>query len=139
MTGNNAGDAFYSDNNGNHLIGGTGNDTFYVGRGGDTVTGGGGHDTFVFNENPWSAYGHITDFSATDTIDLSPTLAKAGYAGADPIADGFVKIGSDAAGDAQVFIDPNGTAGVSNGWWLATTLDGVQASSLHMDHGWITG
>ena len=85
VTGNNAGDTFHSNNNANHLIGGTGDDTFYIGRAGDTVTGGGGHDTFMFNENPWSPYGHITDFNADDVIDLTPTLAKASYSGSDPV------------------------------------------------------
>ena len=137
VTGNNAGDTFNSTDNGNHLVGGTGADTFYVGRGGDIVTGGGGADTFVFNQNPWSAYGHITDFSTQDTMNLTPTLQKAGYTSGDPVAEGYVKFASDASGNAQVWFDPAPTGGGS--WWLVATLDGVAAANLHANAGLITG
>ncbi len=137
VAGNNAGDVFYSNDTGNHLIGGSGADTFYIGRGGDTVTGGGGADKFVFDANPWNG-GHITDFNAADQIDFSTTLGKAGYYGSDPVGAGYMKIASDGAGDAQVWIDPNGSFGAADGWWLATTLDGVAASSLHVNGGIVT-
>jgi Ca2+-binding RTX toxin-like protein len=136
ITGNNAGDTFISDNNGNALIGGTGNDTFYMGRGGDWATGGGGSDTFVFQGTPWAG-GHITDFGAGDKIDLTGLLAASGYTGADPVGAGYLKV-VDGAGGAQLWsnLDPV-SAGM--GWWLVTTVDHVSAASLHVSGAFVTG
>jgi Ca2+-binding RTX toxin-like protein len=138
VTGNNAGDTFTSNNTGNHLIGGTGADTFVIGRAGDVVTGGAGPDSFVFKETPWSG-ARITDFAAgQDGIDLTSLLARSGYAGSDPIADGYVKITADASGAAQVWSDLDHVS-PGAGWWLVATLDGVATSSLHMHGAFITG
>ena len=136
VTGNAQGDTFYSNDTTNHLIGGAGNDTFYMGRGGDVVTGGGGADTFIYNQNPWNS-SEIKDFTSQDKIDFTPTLARAGYHGSDPIGAGFMKVTTDSAGEAQIWLDPNDTYGAS-GWWLAVTLDGVAASSLTIQGGVIT-
>jgi beta-glucanase (GH16 family) len=137
ITGNGSGDTFISNNAGNHLTGGAGADTFVIGRGGDVVTGGAGADTFLFKETPW-APGHITDFTGgQDHIDLTGLLAKSGYAGSNAIADGYIKIVADGAG-AQIWSNLEPLGG-GLGWWLATTLDGVDAASLQMQGGVITG
>ena len=127
-----AGQTFTSDNNGDHWTGTAGNDTFILGRGGDVVTGNGGNDTFVQHETPWTA-GHITDFSAGDTMDLSGMLAIDGYKSGDAVAEGYLKITADAAGEAQIWSHLGGQ------WWLVDTLDHVAPSSLHVNGAFITG
>jgi beta-glucanase (GH16 family) len=137
VTGNDAGDTFISNNTGNRLIGGAGADAFDIGRGGDVVTGGDGADRFVFAETPWAA-GHITDFTAgQDVVEISGLLARSGYTGSDPVADGYIRIVADAAG-AQIWsnLDP---VSPGAGWWLVTTLDGVSASVLQLHNGVISG
>jgi Ca2+-binding RTX toxin-like protein len=123
--GSTTGQTYTSDNNGDHWTGTAGDDVFNLGRGGDVVTGNGGADLFKFAETPWAG-GHITDFSSDDVLDLSGLLARSGYAGADPIADGYIKIADDGAGDGQVWSFLGGQ------WWLATTLDHVAAGALQM-------
>jgi Ca2+-binding RTX toxin-like protein len=137
VTGNNAGDVFHSDNSGNVFHGGTGNDTFHLGRGGDWATGGGGNDTFAFAETPWAA-GHITDFGAGDTVDLTGLLAASGYTGSDPVGAGYIKLTSDSSGDAQIWSNL-GKVDPGYGWWLVTTLDGEASSALHVHGAFITG
>jgi hypothetical protein len=129
--GNNLGDTFHSDNNVAYLFGGTGNDTFNLGRGGDWAAGGGGNDVFAFSATPWAA-GGVTDFTAGDKVDLTGLLASSGYTGADPIGAGVIKITDDGQGDAQIWSHLNST------WWQVTTLQHVQASSLHMSGAFIT-
>jgi hypothetical protein len=130
--GNNLGDTFHSDNNTAYLFGGTGNDTFDFGRGGDWAQGGGGADTFVFAATPWAG-GGITDFGPDDKIDLTGLLASSGYTGSNAIGAGVIKITDDGQGDAQIWSNLNSS------WWLVTTLQHVQASSLHMSGAFITG
>jgi Ca2+-binding RTX toxin-like protein len=124
---------FTSDNNGDHWTGTSSNDFFNLGRGGDTVTGNGGADTFRFAETPWAG-GHITDFGPDDVLDLSPMMARYGYAGSDP--GGRITIAPDGAGGAQVWFNMGGLAGAS-GNWLVTTLDHVSPSSVQVSNGLI--
>jgi beta-glucanase (GH16 family) len=130
VRGNNDGDIFDSNNNGNHLTGGTGADTFHLGRGGDIVAGGAGSDVFAFAETPWAG-SHITDFAAGDAIDLTGLLAKSGYTGSDPVTDGYIKLTADGSGSAQIWSDMDGP-GTGSGWWLAATLDGTPLSGVQM-------
>jgi Ca2+-binding RTX toxin-like protein len=127
-----SGQAYWDDNNGDWVTGTSGNDTFNLGRGGDHVTGNGGNDTFVFHETPWNG-GHITDFSAGDTLDLSGMLAGDGYTGGDAVAEGYLAVTADSAGEAQIWSHLNGQ------WWLVDTLDHVAPSSLHVNGAFITG
>jgi Ca2+-binding RTX toxin-like protein len=92
------------------------------------LTGGGGSDSFVFNFAPWSA-GHITDFTpGTDKIDVSAVLSSYGYSGPNPIADGWLILTSDGAGDTQVRVNPHDP---SWPWtYLITTVDHVAPTSL---------
>jgi Ca2+-binding RTX toxin-like protein len=132
--GNDAGDTFIvAKSTGNALYGGAGNDTFDMGRNGDWASGGGGSDTFVFQATPWAA-GGITDFDpAHDKLDLTGLLANAGYTGTDPVGAGYLKLTDDGQGDAQVWSNLNSV------WWLVTTLQHVQVSSLHVNGAFITG
>jgi beta-glucanase (GH16 family) len=131
--GNDAGDTFIVANStANALYGGAGNDTFYMGRSGDWAAGGGGSNTFIFQATPWTA-GGITDFGPNDKIDLTGLLANDGYTGSDPVGAGYLKITDDGQGDAQIWSNLNST------WWLVTTLDHVQVSSLHVSGAFISG
>lgn len=77
----------------NVLIGGSGNDTIRGGGGWDILTGNGGSDRFVFDNASVAAGGRarITDFTASDIIDLSGIDAVSG--GGD---DAFHYIGRTA-------------------------------------------
>lgn len=125
-----------SNNTGNTLIGGAGDDIFHLGRGGDMVTGGTGSNDFAYAETPWAG-GTITNFDgAHDEIDVSGLLAKSGYTGSDPFADGYLQLTSDTNGNAQLWSDVHQSG--NDGWWLVATLDGVSTSSLHYSGGLIT-
>jgi beta-glucanase (GH16 family) len=127
--GSTAGQTYTSDNAGDHWTGTAGNDLFNLGRGGDVATGAGGADTFAFAETPWAG-ATITDFNpADDKVDLSALLAKEGYTGSDPIADGYIKIADDSSGQAQIWSNLDKVqAGL--GWYLVATLEHVPSASL---------
>ena len=112
------------------LVGGAGSDTLNASQGSDALTGGAGADHFVFGKLPWNA-GHVTDFQrGVDVIDLRPLFAAAGYAGVDPVADGYLRLESNGAGGTKLLVDSDGW-GSGNPWPIhITTLDGVAPSSL---------
>jgi hypothetical protein len=115
---------------GQTLTGGAGADTLNAGQGPDRLIGGGGGDHFVFGKLPWNA-GHVGDFKpGSDVIDLRPLFKAAGYAGSNPLADGYVRFEADGAGGARVMFDPDGHGQASPWATTITTLDGVAPSSL---------
>ena len=124
------GEVFISAGPGSTLAGGAGNDTLIGGRGDEVLTGGAGADTFSFPAEPWSP-NRITDFTVgVDRLDLSSLFQKAGYTGADPVADRYVTLLDDGAGGAQVLFDRDGT-GPSPQWAnYILKLDNVSASGL---------
>lgn len=123
------GQVLTSDQYADTLQGGAGSDTLHAGRGPDLLTGGGGADAFAFGELPWNA-GHVTDFTVgTDRLDLSALFQASGYAGADPVADGWVRFDPDGAGGTKVYLDTNGPAAGGDWPWLITTLDGVPVTT----------
>jgi beta-glucanase (GH16 family) len=132
------GQTFTSDNNGDHWAGTSGNDSFNLGRGGDYASGGGGADTFKFAEVPW-ARAEITDFNASDSIDLSAMFTRYGYSSTDPVADGRLKIVSDGAGGSQIWFDMDGLPVGTGGTWQLLQLDHFAASNLHVNGAFITG
>jgi beta-glucanase (GH16 family) len=131
------GQTFTSDDHGDQWVGTSGNDVFNLGRGGDYVTGNGGADTFKFAQIPWAG-GHITDFSASDMLDLSGMFASVGYSGSNPVADGRLAFVSDGQGGTQIWFDADGLPIGSGGTWLVTTLDHVAPSSLSISNGLIS-
>ncbi|MDJ0598375.1 MAG: ExeM/NucH family extracellular endonuclease [Crocosphaera sp.] len=93
-----------------NLTGTDGNDTITGFQGRDTVTGGAGDDTFAYTSIV-DGGDIITDFEVgSDKIDLSQLLDGVGFAGIDPIADGYLGF-SSRRDDTIVSIDPDGTAG----------------------------
>ncbi|NEQ72488.1 MAG: type I secretion C-terminal target domain-containing protein [Okeania sp. SIO2C9] len=93
-----------------NLIGTDGDDTITGFRRRDVLTGGGGDDTFVYT-SIIDARDIITDFEVgSDKIDLAELLDGVGFAGFDPIADGYVGFRS-RRGNTILTIDPDGTAG----------------------------
>ena len=100
---------------GSNLTGGAGDDTLIAGHGPDTMAGAGGADHFEWDALPWQG-GEITDFThGADHIDLSRLLASVGYAGSDPIADGYVRLASNGAGDTWLYFDTDGH-GTTDQW-----------------------
>jgi Ca2+-binding RTX toxin-like protein len=93
---------------GSTLTGGAGADTLHASQGDDWLTGGAGADHFVFGKEPWSPI-HITDFQpGEDKIDLTALLDAVGYAGSDPVADGYLAI---IDGGTKVLFDDDGPGG----------------------------
>ncbi len=128
VTANNLGDTITTNDAASTLIGGTGNDTLIAGHGADTLSGG-GDDSFVFNVLPWNA-GHITDFNPTaDVLDLHGIFAGIGYAGSNPVGDGYLNFVDDGSGNTKVYVDPQGPGTAIP--ILVTTLDHVLPSALH--------
>jgi len=129
VTANDEGDTITSNDYGSTLNGGTGNDTFIAGHGADQITGNGGNDSFVFNYLPWNA-GQIGDFNtAADTLNLTGIMQSVGYTGSNPQADGYVTFVDDGAGNAKVYVDPQGPS--TQIPILVTTLEHVSAAALH--------
>jgi hypothetical protein len=115
------GQALTSPGPGASLTGGAGADTLTASEGLDTLTGGAGADVFAFSREPWAPI-HITDFTpGEDKLDLSALLRTAGYAGGDPVADGYVFIESDGAGGSYLRFDHDG--GGPNPQWPNTIID----------------
>jgi Ca2+-binding RTX toxin-like protein len=116
---------------GSNLTGGSGSDTLIGGTSGpDTMTGAGGADHFVFRTVPWQG-DHITDFThGVDKIDVSALLASVGYAGTDPVADGYIRYGDDGSGNTYVYFDRDGH-GTADQWGTrVVTLDHISASTI---------
>ncbi|MDB5468114.1 MAG: exsH [Phenylobacterium sp.] len=114
---------------GDVLTGGAGADTLNAGQGPDKLTGGAGADTFAFKALPWNG-GEITDFQlGVDRLDIS-ALYVGGYAGADPVADGYVRFESNGAGGTKVMLDVDGAAAAHPWSYLIATLDGISPTGL---------
>lgn len=76
----------------------------------DTLTGGGGSDDFVYT-SLLDGGDILTDFEVgSDRIVLTQLLDSVGYAGSDPIADGYVDV-IERRGMAVVTFDADGAAG----------------------------
>ena len=112
------------------LTGGAGADTLIAAHGGETLTGGAGSDHFVFQTLPWSA-SEITDFThGVDLLDLTALLKASGYAGSNPIADGYVKLLDNGKGGTWVYFDTDGK-GTKDQWGtFVATLDHVAPSAV---------
>jgi Ca2+-binding RTX toxin-like protein len=109
-------------------MGGAGKDTLHSSQGPDLLTGGAGDDRFVWAREPW-APGRVTDFTpGHDVIDISALLRGAGYAGADPISDGYVWLFDDGEGGTKLLFDDDGPGGEWPNWIVH--LQGTPAAGL---------
>ena len=115
---------------GSTRTGGAGDDTLKASQGSDRLTGGGGADTFIFATTPW-APAQITDFAVgSDRLDMTALFRQAGYAGTDPIADGYVSLLDDGAGGTKLLFDAD-AAGSGQAWAsYIIQLDNLAANSL---------
>jgi Ca2+-binding RTX toxin-like protein len=115
-TGNNLSNSITGNSLNNSLTGGVGNDTI-LGQGGndvliggfgnDKLTGGTGNDLFVYNSLS-DAGDTITDFElGKDQIVLTQLLSNLGYAGSNPITDGYIKFAASGK-NTIVQIDADG-------------------------------
>jgi Ca2+-binding RTX toxin-like protein len=123
------------------LTGGLANDTLSASDGLDTLTGGAGGDHFVFTKEPWAPV-HITDFQpGADVLDLSALFKQYGYAGTDPVADGWVTFESDGNGGTLVGFDHDGPTGSSPVWPnRIIDLENVSPTGLtwaQVESGWV--
>ncbi len=110
------------------LVGTNGNDTLVGAAAADTLTGGAGADVFVYNDMR-DAGDTITDFALyADKLSLTAVLSKAGYAGATPIMDGYVRL-VDVTGGVSVQVDTDGPNGAT-GFRPLVTLKGLVAHQL---------
>lgn len=110
------------------LVGGNGDDTLIGNAGADTLTGGAGADVFVYSDMR-DAGDTITDFTLyADKLNLAAVLSKAGYAGTNPVADGYVRLVDVAAG-VSVQVDTDGPSGAA-GFRPLVTLKGLVAHQL---------
>ena len=83
----------------------------------------------MFDYLPWNA-GQISDFaSGTDVLDLKGIVSTVGYAGSDPVADGYLHFVADGSGNTKVYVDPQGPSTTIP--ILVTTLEHVQPSAIH--------
>lgn len=115
------------------LSGGAGDDILISNGGRDTLIGGLGHDVFRIAALPASP-ALIADFTrGEDVLDLRAPLA--GYAGPDPVVDGWVKLASDGSGGTMVYVDPDGPA-TGAGFLAVADLQGV-AGPLSMQVDWV--
>jgi hypothetical protein len=125
-----SGQVLTSDQYADTLTGGAGADTLNAGQGPDQLTGAGGGDVFTFKDLPWNA-GHVTDFAVgTDRLDLSALFQASGYAGSNPMADGYVSLQPDGAGGTVVFYDTDGPSSGNTIQFRITDLDHVATGGL---------
>jgi hypothetical protein len=103
----------------NDVLVGTSNNDFIVGgTGADTLTGNGGNDIFAY-QSASDAGDRITDFASGDQLSVLPLLNSVGYAGNNPIADGYLKF-SQSGNNKVVTFDADGTAGAASPITLVT-------------------
>ncbi|HEY9065470.1 MAG TPA: ExeM/NucH family extracellular endonuclease [Burkholderiaceae bacterium] len=111
------------------LVGSAGDDVIIGGAGADTLTGGGGTNVYVY-ASLRDAGDTITDFvPGKDFLDLRTLLASLGYAGSDPVADGWVRFVA-VSGGTSVQVDSDGPAVNGAVFRPLLTLSGVSPASL---------
>jgi len=120
------------------LIGTTGADTLIargenntlIGNGGaDLLTGGAGSDHYVYNVLT-DGGDTITDFRVgQDKINLNPLLTSIGYAGSNPITDGYIQFVATTSGGVaatNILMDPDGSVG------SASTVQYILCQNIHV-------
>jgi hypothetical protein len=114
---------------GSDMLTGTDSDDIFMGfQGRDQITTGEGNDHIVYTSI--SDRGDvITDFEVgEDVIVLNQLLNSVGYAGTDPIADGYLGF-SERASDTIINFDSDGSAGLGRAFSMIL-VQGVSAADM---------
>ena len=114
-----------------NITGGNGNDVIVASQGNDILTGGAGRDVFFYTDAYSNGGGNdrITDFElGRDRIDLSEPLARSGYSGSDPVADGYVTVNSTGNNTVQLTFDSDGYG--SQAGTTIVTLENVDTNEF---------
>ncbi|MEO0933663.1 MAG: calcium-binding protein, partial [Cyanobacteria bacterium J06641_2] len=118
INGNSGDNVIFGGDGDDSIIGGLGNESFVpdsLGKingtpGSDILTGGNGNDAFIYN-NIADSGDLITDFTVgNDKIVVTELMQSLGYAGSDPITDGFLGFKQASDSLAVLQIDPDGAA-----------------------------
>jgi Ca2+-binding RTX toxin-like protein len=115
----------------NTIVGNNANNVVVGGAGGDTLTGGAGSDKFRFLSLDADSFDTITDFqigTSGDKIDLTKLVASLGYSGANPFADGVIRI-VDYGGSSVIQVDATWNT-VSEDWQDVVLVENVTAAQL---------
>ena len=118
------------------LSGGPGNDTFVFDtlKAATTASGSTGMFSALAAAAVTSNLDTITDFTAgQDVIDLRGLFQSLGYAGTNPVADGWLQLVQSVAGTSFVIDPHNGQSAVTE-----LTAQNVSASTLHQGTDFLT-
>lgn len=111
------------------LVGSAGDDIIIGGAGADTLTGGAGTNIFVY-QTVRDAGDTVTDFvPGKDKLDLRQVLSSSGWAGVDPVAEGWVRFTLTRLGQTQVNINVGGFSSITGARALLM-LNGVQPGAI---------
>lgn len=118
------------------MRGGVGNDVLHGGLGADILTGGSGRDRFDYDGLAEGGSGeHIRDFqkgAGGDTLDFHDLFQSIGYAGSNPVGDGYLRFHATGTG-TQVDIDADGH-GAKATFVPIVHLDNVLVASADVVH-----
>jgi uncharacterized protein len=110
------------------LVGTPGDDQFIGGGGADKLTGGGGSNVYTYTSLN-DGKDTVLDFQpGSDRVDLRAVLAGLGYAGSDPVGDGYVRL-KDSAKGVLVQVDADGPAQGAK-WTSLVRLAGLSAAQI---------
>ncbi|MDN5005274.1 S8 family serine peptidase [Bradyrhizobium sp. GCM10027634] len=106
-------DTIIANDFGDTIQAGLGNNTIVTGKGADILyaaQAAGSSDTFMFNALSSTTDTILNWVSGNNTINVAQLLSSVGYAGNNPITDGWLSFVSDAKGGTNVVVDAhNGT------------------------------
>ena len=132
-------DRIYAFGGNDRLDGGDGADQLNGGAGDDIVIGGPGIDRLygssgadIFRYIDFDDRGDsIRDFvRGTDRIEIHDVLADVGYAGGDPVADGWLtQTYNVGTGNIDISVDPDGPSGAA-GFTVLTSVAGIGSTPL---------
>lgn len=134
LVGGDGNDTLWGYGGNDQLRGGAGDDLLLGGNGSDTLTGGAGADRFTFRA-AWEGADRVVDFSLAqgDRIDVTALLDRAGFAGTDPFAEGWLRL-TQATDGARLDVDGNGGG---DGYTPLVTLAGVDMATLADKGAWL--
>ena len=111
------------------LVGTAGDDILVGGGGADLLTGGGGNNIFVY-QGVRDAGDTITDFvPGKDKLDLRQLLASLGWAGTDPVAEGWIAFTPTRTGQTQMNLQVGGRTPTSEPRAFVF-LNGIQPGAI---------